>query len=286
MEPVKAAIRKQVRNWCPPIVADFVHYIKKSCGAITTQPTNDSILFCGNYKSWEDAVKESEGYDSERIVAKVKDAALKVQRGEAAYEQDSVVFEKISYPWPLLSHLLFSASLNCGRLHVLDFGGSLGSIFFRCQRYFRELTEVNWAVVEQPLFVDAGRELEGNGLRFFNSVDDAWDQVQPNVLLLGSVLQYLPSPYVELESLLRHPWKMVLVDRTAMLPESNCDRLTVQNIPATIYEASYPAWFLSKSRFEAAFHQDFELVANWHNCDHYLLDGDQTRFEGFCFERK
>ena len=51
----------------------------------------------GNYKSWEEATKRSIGYDDVQILNKVKDALMKVKNGEAIYERDSVLFDKIRY---------------------------------------------------------------------------------------------------------------------------------------------------------------------------------------------
>jgi len=48
----------------------------------------------------EEAMELSTGYDSERILGKVRDSLLKVKRGEAVYERDSVLFDKVQYSWP------------------------------------------------------------------------------------------------------------------------------------------------------------------------------------------
>ena len=55
--------------------------------------TANQIEFVGNYSSWAEARANSTGYDSEVILNKTKDALLKVKRGEAAYERDSVTFD-------------------------------------------------------------------------------------------------------------------------------------------------------------------------------------------------
>jgi putative methyltransferase (TIGR04325 family) len=275
-----ARLRRHASQWCPPIVAGCVRKV-----LVPAAPAGD-IVFRGDFQNWEEAAKASTGYDSDLIVARVMDATRKVIRGDASYEQDSVPFDRISYPWPLLANLLFAAASCGGRLRVLDFGGSLGSTFFRCRRYFQELPELSWAVVEQRRFVESGRELEGAGLRFYSSADEAWNETRPHVLLLSGVLQYLSLPHEELKSLLTYPWKVVIVDRTAMLPARAIDRLTVQTVPASIYEASYPAWFLSKQKFESMFHPAYEIISSWVNGDFYRLDGDETSFEGYCFARR
>ena len=52
------------------------------------------IKFIGPFENWNIAKKYCYGYDSEAIIEKVKNAALKVKNGEYAYERDSVLFEK------------------------------------------------------------------------------------------------------------------------------------------------------------------------------------------------
>ncbi|MCB0370392.1 MAG: hypothetical protein KDD45_13455, partial [Bdellovibrionales bacterium] len=46
----------------------------------------------GNYATWQEAEKESEGYDKQIIVEKVRASLKKVEHGEAVFERDSVLF--------------------------------------------------------------------------------------------------------------------------------------------------------------------------------------------------
>ena len=111
--------RSAVRDWIPPIVLRVASRLRKSQG------------FFGDYPTWGEAMRASSGYDAAHILEKVKGALLKVKRGQAIYERDSVLFDRIEYSWPLLTGLLWVASLNENRLSVLDFGGSLGSSYFQ-----------------------------------------------------------------------------------------------------------------------------------------------------------
>jgi len=51
----------------------------------------------GDYSSWIEALHASTGYDTELILEKSKSALLKVKRGEAIYERDSVLFNEIQH---------------------------------------------------------------------------------------------------------------------------------------------------------------------------------------------
>jgi putative methyltransferase (TIGR04325 family) len=124
--------------------------------------------FTGSYKSWEDALAHSKGYDSKDIFEKVKNSALKVNRGEAAFERDSVVFDKIEYSWPLLAALMWATAKENGRLDVLDFGGSLGSTYLQNRKFLEPIDDFSWNIVEQEHFVKCGKEIfESDRLKFF-----------------------------------------------------------------------------------------------------------------------
>ena len=81
-----------------------------------------------------------------------------VKRGEAVFERDSVIFDKVQYAWPVTAGLMWVAARNGGRLSVLDFGGSLGSSYFQNREFLAYLPNVRWSVIEQAHFVKAGRK--------------------------------------------------------------------------------------------------------------------------------
>jgi putative methyltransferase (TIGR04325 family) len=206
------------------------------------------ITFAGDYSSWAEAERASVGYDSPIILERTFASLLKIKRGEAAYERDSVLFDTPQYTFPVLVALLRAALAGHGRLSVADVGGSLGSSYFQCRDLLRAADLVEWSVIEQPAYVRRGREhFEDLELRFYDTVEECLAQRQPGVLLLSGVLQYLADPYDSLQRLLAHQLPHVIIDRTAFLA-SGRDRLTVQSVPDSIYPASYPAWFLSERR--------------------------------------
>ena len=81
----------------------------------------------------------------------------------------------------------------------------------------------------------------------------------PDVLLLASVLCYLPDPWVTLTGLLQARPARVVVERTGFAREGRT-RLMVQHVPRTIYPASYPCWFFNRDEFLAAFASRYRLV--------------------------
>ena len=230
-------------------------------------------------------MQDATGYDSAVILEKTRIALLKVKSGEAAYERDSVLFDKIQHSFPVLAGLLSAAQARDGRLCVVDFGGALGSSYFQCRGFLQVIRQLEWLVVEQPAHVTCGQEnFTSEQLRFHPTVEDCLIVHQPNALLLSSVLQYVPDPYTLLESLLRHRIHHVIIDRTAFL-HSDHERLTVQRVPNAIYPASYPAWFFSESQFQAAIiSAGYQMVADFPGSDDISPEGENAYFKGFIYE--
>jgi len=220
-------------------------------------------MWSGDYSSWAEAQIKCTGYDSEVILEKCKNALLKVKNGEAIYERDSVLFNEIQYSWGLLAGLLRAALRNDGELCVLDFGGSLGSTYYQNKEFLKPLKELKWCIIEQSHFVDCGKKLfEGDQLKFFNTIEECITHYRPNVLLLSGVLQYLEKPYEWIEKFVGLGLPNIIIDRTSFV-ENERDILTIQNVPESIYLASYPAWFLNKERFSKFFATEYCLVSEF-----------------------
>lgn len=263
------------RTITPPIVADCI----SSC---LDRFRSNRIRFTGNFLTWSEALEDSAGYNDEEILSRVLDAATAVREGRAAYERDSVLFHEPEYVWPVVSCLNLAAASNHGRLNVVDYGGSLGSFYFQ-HRVFLERFDTFWTVVEQPHFVRVGtKDFTTDRLRFSATLPDLGCNESQSVLLLSSVLQYLPQPHKALQDLLALPWSMVILDRTAFVVGNSPDRLTVQTVPAAIYRARYPAWFFSESDFHRHF-GNFELLATWTNSERFRISGATTIFKGMCY---
>lgn len=240
--------------------------------------------FFGNYDSWEAAVKKTKGYNSEVILEKVKNAMIQVKEGRAAFERDSVLFDKIQYSWPLLAGLLRIASLNKNRLSVLDFGGSLGSSYYQNRVFLSNLDELHWSVVEQDAFVKCGKEhFETKHLKFYIDIKTCKKYEKPDVIILSGVLQYLKQPYQFIDNILKEQFEHIIIDRTSLLL-ANEDRLTIQKVPAKIYRASYPAWFFSFKKFKRLFLSEYDLLTEFDALGKSKLP--KSTFKGFIFSRK
>ncbi len=217
------------------------------------------IAFRGNYASWSDALAAAQGYDADIILRTQLDAARKVRDGLAVYERDSVIFDEIEYSFPLLAALLYVASRNGGRLTVLDFGGALGSSYYQNRGMLSHLTRFRWCVVEQTHFVATGKaEFEDETLRFYATFDECLAAEKPDMVLLSSVLQYLPDPFGLLAEIAAQRFPFVVIDRTPVM-DAGPERIVVQNVPARIYPASYACRLFRPGALECSLAGDYDL---------------------------
>ena len=234
----------------------------------------------GNFDTWEEAKKRCTGYDSEMIISKVRSSLYAVKNGEAAYERDSVLFDKIQYSYQMLSGIMWIAAKNKGRLNILDFGGSLGSSYYQNKLFLDTLTEVNWCIVEQPGFVNIGlKEFADDNLRFFNSIEECLNSFDIDVILFSSVLQYLEEPYRMLASIKSLRIKNIIIDRTPFV--TGKDRITIQRVSPSIYKASYPCWFFNKEKFENYLMPEYKLILDFEALDRANISSE---FKGYIYE--
>src|SRR5258708_3853985 len=237
----------------------------------------------GNYASWQAALAESSGYDSHEIVEKVKSALLKVKTGEAVYERDSVLFDKIEYSWPLLSALLWVANQNGSRLNVLDFGGSLGSTYFQNRKFLSDLMDVKWNIVEQDKFVEYGKKyFEDDKLKFYENIDLCLNENRVNVILLSCVLPYVENPYELLETILQHKFEFILFDRMPFFEDNTPSRITIHKVDPTVYPATIPTHIFNESSFTRFMRREYDLISDFETeLKIQLADGTKISNKGF-----
>lgn len=237
-------LKALAQNWFPPILASWFRQMR-----------GGGIRFEGDFGAWDEANSRCSGYDTKDILAKVLAATLKVKHGTAAFERDSITFEKIEYVWPVVSGLMWAAARNEGKLSVLDFGGALGSSYFQNRSFLKKINGVRWNVVEQSHYVDIGcKYIEDDQLRFYKSIEECLIECQPNVILMSSVLEYLENPTDILNKLLSYPVDILIIDRSPFVA-SDKDKITRQIVSSSIFEATLPCRLLSLPQLELLFHE-------------------------------
>lgn len=214
------------------------------------QEKKNKSEYVGNYPSLESAQKEAVGYDAANILEKVKNATKEVIAGNAVFERDSVLFVHEEPNYPLISSLLF-AMHGKEELHLLDFGGSLGSVYFQNRKFLSCFRKISWEIVEQKHFTEAGRELLKGfpEISFQQSVEDVFRNGKPDIVLFSSVLQYLPDFQPLLQKVMDAECDYILIDRTPIFTENEKRRYCVQSVPPSIYTGSYAVQIFGKNDF-------------------------------------
>lgn len=238
----------------------------------------------GNYATWAEAQEKCTGYDSDVIFQKVKSSLLKVKNGDAVFERDSVLFDKIQYSFPLLAALNNVALNTKGALNVLDFGGSLGSGYYQNKNFFNKINEFNWCIVEQTHFVNEGKKnFQNNQLHFYDDIETCLKDYKINIVVLASVLQYIEKPYELLNTIIKQNIEYIYIDRTPVLIDKS-DRITIQKVHKSIYEAKYPCWLLNEKKILHLLSYDYELLFDAESAEQININGGKLK--GYFLKRK
>jgi len=241
-----------------------------------------SIVWGSPLPTWDVAQTKCTGYDAQSIVRKAILASQAVSSGAAVHERDTVLLDEIEYDWPLLASILTVRS-KFGRLHLADFGGSLGSTYRQNRKFFAELDQIVWTVVEQELFVKAGlEEFQTEQLKFSNQLEEAPLDGPYNVILFASVLNYLENPWEQVQRAydLRLPY--LIVDRTHV-HDGLGDHFRRQQVREPVYDASYPCRIFSKPDFEGRMSRQWRLIESWES---QIVADHKFRSVGYFFARR
>ncbi len=269
-----------LKKFIPPILLELKNGTPKKYG------------FFGEYTTWEEAAKLTSRYSHDAIIDKVKSSALKVKHGEAVYERDSVVFNKIDVSWPLLAALLWISSLNKGALEVIDFGGSLGTSYYQNQGFLKHLSSLKWHIIEQDKFVEIGKKEFADSVLDFHYEKDLKTLAQekkPSLLIVSSSLQFIPDPIAFLSSLPTLDIPYIIFDKIPFFTEPGAStKIMIQKVPPKIYDASYPVSIFGRNAFLELMKNHFELVSDFVAYDGVTQDTEHgpVQYQGFIFKKR
>lgn len=217
------------------------------------------ICYLGDYDSWNQCLKDCQGYDDPVIINKVIDAIQKVIDGSAAWERDSYLFYEQKYAHQICAMILRCALQNGNSgVRVLDIGGSLGSTYFQNRNYLAEVKNLEYVIAEQEHYANYGRaNLENDVLKFIGSRENYEDFGEFDIVLLSGSLQYI----FEYEEIIAKVEKVkphyIIIDRILV---GNKKRICKQTVPETIYKSSYPVWIFTEEEIESFFSVDYTIV--------------------------
>lgn len=238
--------------------------------------------FRGQYGSWSEARAFSDGYDDAAVLARVVAATRAARAKSGAWERDGMVFQSPEQNQPLLGALATASAANAGCLEVVDFGGALGSLWWQHREALSALGLKRWIVVEQPHYVEAGREFANDVLAFVPTLAAAAGCGNAHVIVLSGVLQYVEYPAEVLADAARQGFVRIIIDRTSLVCAGDT-RLAVQHTPPDLGGGSYPVWLFEEDDLLGSLHQDYEKVASWSSLDRLARD---VKHKGFHFTRR
>ena len=248
-----------------------------------------TVSYKGVFESWEQATKNSAGYDSECILKKSNDTLDKIITGAKKCEKDTISFDEYQYSLPLLLGLNYITKAAKDNLYVLDFGGSFASSYFRNFDVLENLN-VKWTVVEQKKIVEiALAKLKHiNNLSFITSseLDLEKKKKSYNVVLFGSSLQFMQSPSDTIKNVIHQGVESIIFEQTPVV-NSGERKLTVQEVKEPIYDASYPAWHFNEKELFDWIGPTFLLrhkLINPHVTNH--CDGFESKLFDYVFTKK
>jgi putative methyltransferase (TIGR04325 family) len=248
---------------------------------------NVRLIWTGDFSTWSDAVSICSGYHQENIIEKVTRATLNVKNGISTHERDSVNFDEIHYSWPVLAGLLLVYGKS-KRINVLDFGGALGSTFYQNRKFLSQLDSITWNIVEQEAFINIGKQYFASDINFYSSFRECLSQQDINVCLLSSVLQYIEDAEQIFKEIVSSNIDFIILDRLSII-DRKTNRITMQNVPDSIYSASYPCTFFCEKYFLGMFEGKYEIVERFESSiknEIIFENGDRSVDMGYILKKK
>jgi putative methyltransferase (TIGR04325 family) len=167
-------------------------------------------------------------------------------------------------------------------IKVLDWGGELGCHYQLFHNLFPGIV-FDWTILETELMCKYGnKEFATEQLRFMSEHDDGGY----DIVVASGVLQYINGPVNEFNKITNQSPKFIIFNRLPFIDESQ-DSLTVQYVPPSIYNASYPVRFFAREKWYSIFQQQYAITFQWlDDVDVVKLDERLIMFEGLLLKNK
>lgn len=229
-----------------------------------------------NFKTWNEAILSSGSYQNNKIFQKTKNSFLKVIKGKASYERDSVTFydNKLNKPLILLLEKIRKKQKN-HFVKILDFGGSFGSLYFQNKEFLCNNFNYEWDIVEQKKIVDfAKKYIKIENLFFYKSLSNYIKSNKPDIVIFSSVIHYLEFPFLIIKNLIKKKVKYFVILNTPFFKDKS--EIKIQINPKYIYKVSYPIRIFNEFLFKKIFRKyKFKI---------YKLNWDAQQIDGINFK--
>ncbi len=234
------------------------------------------------YDSWAEANSDCEGYNSNIIFEKVKEASLAVKEGRASYERDSVLFYDTKKNYNLLSYINYYALSHTETIAVVDWGGALGSTYFQNKKMLPK--NLTWTIVEQKNFVEFGKQnIADDVLHFEYSLEKI---VKCDIIIFSGVLQYLDFAIDLLKEAISKAPDYIILERTQFGKSFKIWKYVASD---QIFKANYPTCCFKKETIVDLFEErNYSLIDSWDSLvdKPFRVEGDTIELKSLVFAKK
>ena len=235
--------------------------------------------------SWFEAQKQSQGYEDATLIEALASAAV-TQR---PWERDINCVYMQAREMELLNALQMvgAYSSHPRTLDVADIGGGNGYMA-GLARKFMPTQRLQWTIFESKSVSDAYHVLEDESdIVWRENTELNFDRIF-DVAIASCVLNYVSKP-LELLNFLSTTSRYLLLMRLPLIDEPG-DIPTVQKPNEGIYakaNSSWPAWFLSRARFENFLLSSGEIILRWNTpTEVWQFEGKPIMLEGLLLRSK
>ena len=212
-------------------------------------------------ETWGQAVQLSCGYEDPHLVSNLASqlrdhTPWKIDRNSDKYLDERSL--------QLLCALQLVAAHVGPEIRVADIGGGNGYMAYSARQQLGHF-HWDWTVFESPtVAAEYGIFESAAAIKWRPNLVEEYGS-DYDVAILSCTLQYIEDPYSLLKTTaLRSQYMLIL--RLPLVSDSDMDLCSVQRPRGVVYEesqASWPCWFFSRSRFDAAIAGIGEVVLRW-----------------------
>lgn len=271
---------KIIKKITPPIIIDLsikIFFTKKT-----------KYGFNGNYETWELASQKTTGWETDVILKKINASINYSNEQNNSFERDGEIITSSNQNFPLMFSILDSINLEKLKLNIIDFGGSLGSHYYRYKPFINNSVKISWAIIEQKKYVDIAKEQNKNSeLSFHYSISKALESNHFNTFFSSGTIQYIQKPFEILDEVIRNKFSTIILDRVFFIDDIN-DRICIQTVdPNIFYEASFPVWLFNEKKFKNYLSESYTLISEFMSEDNdNQIEGKKIYHKGFYFKLK
>lgn len=264
-------LKRLGRRVLPPLVVDAV---RRGFGVPELRPQ-----FEGEFRTYAEAAAAAggDGYENPAIIEGTIRRTRQVRADVAAAGLLS------GTTMQTLAAVLSTFGTAPRALHILDFGGAMGTHYYALAPLLEKRFQLKWTVCETPATARAAAaEFQTDELQFVDSLERV--SGRPDLVLCSGSLQYVEDPAESLGRLLALS-DVFLMNRTAIVARES-DKVMVQTVNTDVYQARFAAWFLSEPRLLGRLAASgFATKLRWLADDVVVFEGRSLPYQGLLATR-